>query len=70
MPKKQPNRAIALTGMGLQLAATLFVCAYLGDYLDDHYPISEKRIYTLILILAGTVGSIYSVIQQLKRLDE
>jgi hypothetical protein len=56
--------------MGLQLAATLFVCAYLGDYLDDHYPISEKRIYTLIVILAGTVGSIYSVIQQLKRLDE
>lgn len=68
MPPKRPlDRVVALSGMGLQLAATIFIGAYAGNYLDDHYPISERRIYTLLLTLLFTAAAIYNVIRQLNK---
>ncbi|NQV52423.1 MAG: AtpZ/AtpI family protein [Flavobacteriales bacterium] len=56
--------------MGFQLAATIFIGAYFGDYLDDNYPISERRIYTLILTLLATGGATYNAIRQLNQSEE
>ncbi|MEQ9188594.1 MAG: AtpZ/AtpI family protein [Cryomorphaceae bacterium] len=70
MPKKPLEQVAALSGMGIQLAATIFIGASLGDYLDDNYPISERRIYTLILTLLATGGAIFNVIRQLNKSEE
>lgn len=70
MPKKPLERVAALSGMGFQLAATIFIGAYFGDYLDDNYPISERRIYTLILTLLATGGATYNAIRQLNQSEE
>lgn len=67
MPKKQLKRIIEVSGIGLQLSITVFLGAYLGNYVDDKYPISEKRIYTLLLTLFTTAIAIYNVIKQLNR---
>lgn len=67
MPKKQLKRIIEVSGIGLQLSITVFLGAYLGNYVDDKYPISEKRIYTLLLTLFATAIAIYNVIKQLNR---
>jgi uncharacterized membrane protein YfcA len=67
LPKKQLKRIIEVSGIGLQLSITVFLGAYLGNYVDDKYPISEKRIYTLLLTLFATAIAIYNVIKQLNR---
>ncbi len=65
MPKKQLKKIVEVSGIGLQLAITVFLGAYLGKYLDDTYPISQKRIYTLLLTLLATGIAIFNVNRQL-----
>ena len=69
MSKKPLKRVAQLSGIGLQLTVTIFLAAYLGDYLDERYPISEKRLYTLIFTLLGTGIAIYNVIRQLNKVQ-
>lgn len=67
MPKKQLKKIAEVSSIGLQLSITVFLGAYLGNYLDETYPISQKRIYTLLLTLLATAIAIYNVIRQLNR---
>ena len=66
-PKKQLKNIARVSGIGVQLAATVFVGAYLGNYLDDEYPISEERLYTLILTLAFLGVGLYTTLKQINR---
>lgn len=66
-PKKQLKNIARVSGIGVQLAATVFVGAYLGNYLDDKYPISEKRLYTLLLTLAFLGVGLYTTLKQINR---
>ena len=66
-PKKQLKNIARVSGIGVQLAATVFVGAYLGNYLDGEYPISEKRLYTLILTLAFLGVGLYTTLKQINR---
>jgi F0F1-type ATP synthase assembly protein I len=70
LPKKPLKRVAALSGMGMQLTATIFIGAYFGDYLDQNYPISERGIYTLLFTLLATGAAIYNVLRQLKQEEE
>lgn len=67
--KKQLNKFIALTGVGLQMGITIYLGAYFGKKLDAHYN-PEKRTFTLILTLVALVVSIWSVLAQLKRIND
>jgi len=67
LPKKQLKKIVEVSGIGLQLSTTVFLGAYLGNYLDDTYLISQKRIYTLLFTLLATGIAIYNVIRQLNR---
>tara|TARA_B110000046_G_scaffold178993_1_gene207577 strand:+ start:1977 stop:2189 length:213 start_codon:yes stop_codon:yes gene_type:complete len=67
LPKKQLKKIVEVSGIGLQLSTTVFLGAYVGNYLDDTYPISQKRIYTLLFTLLATGIAIYNVIRQLNR---
>ena len=67
--KKKPlNKYLRFTSIGFQLGATIYVAAYLGKWLDQKFEM-EKKVFTLILILAALIVSIWSIIQQLKQID-
>jgi hypothetical protein len=65
---KKPLKQVArLSGIGLQLASTIFLGAYAGQYLDDNYPISDKRLYTLALTLLAISIALYNTLKQINK---
>jgi membrane protein DedA with SNARE-associated domain len=69
-PKKKPlNKFIRLTGVGLQMGITIYVAAYFGKKIDAHYQF-EKRYFTFLFIIIGFVGSLVSLLVQLKKINE
>jgi membrane protein DedA with SNARE-associated domain len=67
-PKKQLNKYIRLTGVGLQMGITIYLAAYFGKWLDVKYENTHKT-YTIILTLAGVVLSFYSLLRQIKNIN-
>ena len=57
-----------LSGIAFQMGATIFLCAWLGQKLDERYT-SEKNWFTIGLVFFGLVASIYVVLKQLKNLN-
>jgi len=47
------------------MAATIGIFTYAGYWLDGHFD-NQKPIITLILMLLGTMISIYTLVRQLK----
>ncbi|MBL4644006.1 MAG: AtpZ/AtpI family protein [Flavobacteriaceae bacterium] len=70
LPKKKPlNKFIRLSGVGLQMGITIYLAAYFGKKIDAHYGF-EKNYITLILILIGFIGSMVSLMAQLKKIND
>ena len=67
-PKKQLNKYIRLTGVGLQMGITIYLAAYLGKWLDVKYENTHKT-YTIIVTLLGVVLSFYSLLRQIKNIN-
>ena len=63
--KNQLNPFLKYSGIAIQMAATIGIFTYGGYWLDGHYN-NQKPIITLILMLLGTMISIYTLIRQLK----
>jgi hypothetical protein len=71
-PPKKNNpykKAVALSGIGLEMGITIFLVAKGGKWLDDHYG-NEKRIFTAMATLLGVAIAIYRVLASLKRLQK
>ncbi len=58
-----------LSGIGFQMGATIFVCAWIGKKLDEKYPM-EKNWFTIGFVLFGVFASIYVVLKQVKNLNK
>lgn len=54
-----------LSGIGFQMGATIFICAWIGKELDERYPM-EKNWFTIGFVLFGVAASLYVVLKQLK----
>lgn len=67
--KKQPNKFILLTGIGLQMGITIYLAVYVGKKLDEQYP-SEKNWYTIIFTLLGVGVALTSLIIQVNRINK
>ena len=67
-PKKQLNKYIRLTGIGIQMGVTIYAGAYFGKWLDGKYS-GEQQTYTIIFTLLALVVSFYSLIKQIKDLN-
>ena len=67
--KKQLNRYIQLTGVGLQMGITIYLGAYFGKWLDAHFQTSKKP-FTIICTLVAMIISIWSVLIQLKKIND
>lgn len=68
-PKKQLNKYLQLSSVGLQMGISIYLGAYFGKKLDASYEF-EKPVFTIGLILVALIFSMYSLIQKLKRLDQ
>ncbi len=69
-PKKKPlNKFIRLSGVGIQIGVTMYLAAYFGKKLDTYYG-NEKKIITLILIVFGLIASLYSLLAQVKKIQD
>lgn len=67
--KKQLNKFLQLTGVGLQMGITIYLGAWAGKKLDAYFGY-EKKTFTIILTLVALVASLYSVISQLNRIND
>ena len=67
-PKKPLNKYIRLTGAGLQMGITIYLGAYFGKWLDGKYP-NDHNWFTIILTLLAVVISFYSLVQQIKDIN-
>lgn len=69
--KKKPSysRALQLSGIGLQMGATIFLGAYLGKYLDKLYP-NPKNWFTIALTLFSVGISLYAILKQVNRINQ
>jgi F0F1-type ATP synthase assembly protein I len=54
-------------GLGIQLAATLLVLVLAGQWLDRK--VGAGGIITVVVVLVGFAGTLYSLIRQLNRKD-
>jgi len=68
-PKKQPNKYLQLTGIGLQMGITIYLAIYLGKKLDEVYP-NEKNWFTIIFTLVGLVIALYAVVAQTNKINK
>jgi len=64
-PKKQLNKYIRLTGIGIQMGVTIYLGAYFGKWLDAKYS-GEHQTYTIIFTLLALLVSFYSLSKQIK----
>lgn len=70
--KNQPSsrsRLARLSGMGIQMAGTIFIFAMLGRWLDEKYP-SNKKWFTIGLVLFATVMSMYNILRQVNGMNK
>jgi uncharacterized membrane protein YfcA len=66
--KKPLNTYIKFTSIGFQLGATIYFAAYIGKWLDTKFE-TEKKVFTLLLILISLAVSIWNITRQLKNMD-
>lgn len=68
-PKKQLNKYAQFSGIGFQMAITIFIGAYIGMKLDEKYS-NDKNVFTAVFSLLFIFVSIYIVIKQIKNISD
>lgn len=68
-PKRNFSKFARLSGIGIQMGATIFLGAYLGKFLDQKYP-SDKKWFTIGLTLLSVVISLYNVLRQVNKMND
>jgi len=66
--KNQLHKYFALTGVAFQMGITIYLGAFFGKKLDAHF--ESNKTYTLILTLVALIVSLWSVLAQLKRIND
>lgn len=51
------------------MAGTIFIFALLGKWLDEEYP-SDKKWFTIGLVIFATVFSMYSLLRQVNKMNQ
>lgn len=67
--KNNFNKYIQLTGVAFQMGITIYLGVFVGKKIDAHYGNSSK-LFTIIGTLLALLLSIYSLINQLKRIND
>lgn len=66
--QKSPlNKAARLTGAGIQMGVTIYLCNWFGEWLDQTY---SKTYFETILTLFGVFAALYLVIVQVQNISK
>lgn len=65
--KNQLHKYLALTGVAFQMGITIYLGVYFGKKLDALF--DTNRTFTLVLTLVSLVVSLWSVLSQLKQIN-
>lgn len=68
-PKRKRNKWLALTGIPIQMGATIFVFAWFGGWLDEKY-LTQNGLYTKILTMAGVALALFNLYRQVQELNK
>ncbi len=70
-PKSPLKNWAIFTGIALEMGSTIFGCAWIGKKLDASYGDPDgTHWFTLGFIIFGVAGSLYIVLQQLKKYND
>ena len=64
----QPPGPLRYAGLGIQLAATVMVCVFVGQWVDRK--VGTDGIFTILAPLLGFGGVMYSLVRELSRSDK
>ncbi|MEE9406742.1 MAG: AtpZ/AtpI family protein [Polaribacter sp.] len=67
VPKKPLNKALALSGAGLQMGLTIYLGFLLGTWLDKKF---ELEFLTETITLLAIFLAMYSLIKQANKINE
>jgi F0F1-type ATP synthase assembly protein I len=67
--KNQLRNYLQLIGVAFQMGLTIYLGAYFGKWLDNYFETSGK-LYTIILTLVALGVALWSVLTQLKRIND
>jgi len=69
--KKNPyGKYLQLTSIAFQMMAIMFVFIWFGQKADEKWNSSDTNYYTLLGTLVGLGVSLYTILQQLKRINK
>lgn len=68
--KNSFNKYLQLTSIAFQMMAIMFFFIWLGQKADEKWNASETNYYTLLGTLVGLGVSLYTILQQLKRINK
>jgi F0F1-type ATP synthase assembly protein I len=69
LPKKKPNKWLALINIPIQMGVVIFLFSYLGNWLDEKYP-NPNSLFVKVFTLIGVALAFYNINRQLKEINE
>ena len=69
LPKKNPNKWLALINIPIQMGVVIFLFSRLGNWLDEKYP-NPNTLFVKALTLIGVALAFYNINRQLKEINE
>jgi F0F1-type ATP synthase assembly protein I len=65
-PKKDSyNKAVKFSAVAFEMAATVLVCVFIGQYLDNEFNF-ERPVLTAIFSCLGVLGAIFNLIRKVR----
>ncbi len=65
---KKPNKWLALINIPIQMGAIIFLCSYLGNWLDDKY-INKHNLFVKTLTLLGVAIAFHNLNRQIQDIN-
>lgn len=66
-PKKRPKTWAVLSGVSIQMGASLYLASIAGKALDSHW--ETDKVFTLVMLMLMLTVNIYALIKFLNRYD-
>jgi F0F1-type ATP synthase assembly protein I len=69
LPKKKPNKWLALINIPIQMGVVIFLFSYFGNWLDEKYS-NPNGLFVKVFTLIGVALAFYNINRQLKEINK
>ena len=67
---KAVNSYARYSSLGIQMGVIIFIGVWLGQWLDETYPLSEHPLYTVVCSLLGVAFALYLVLRGVLKIQK